>query len=133
MITYFYLSRHFSARRAGMTEDEYWASDPNNKPDDLPSSFLSEEDVPEDTNVVFIPNYDLNLPLILENYVEEISRCKTKQGIKEELLRLWHHAVHFGVYSEKMNKLQQDIDEMQFEIALMNGEVEIEYLEDEDI
>ncbi|MBT2759861.1 hypothetical protein [Paenibacillus sp. ISL-20] len=117
-----------------MTEDEYWKSneDYENQEDNyLPSSFLSDEDIPGETNVLIIPNYKLNVDLILNNYVEHCSKAKTKEQLKQYLFALWEQASLHGALSERLDKLQTDIEMLQIDLMHLNG-YEIEFVDEED-
>lgn len=97
-----------------MNYEEYMSGEPENN--DLPSSFLSEEDLGRETNVMILPNLKIDLDLKIANYVDAISECKTKSEIEELLLILWEEAATFGSVSEKLSKLQDDFENLHFDI-----------------
>ncbi|MBX4152219.1 hypothetical protein [Paenibacillus lautus] len=113
-----------------MNYEEYMKGElPEDK--DLPSSFLSDEDLPGNINVIIIPDYKINLDLILDTCVEQCSKAKTKEELKQYLQVLWNHAATHGSLSERLNKLQEDVDTLQFDLMYMNG-YDIEYIDGED-
>lgn len=103
-----------------MSEDEYYASEPGGDPRDLPSTFLSDEDIATDTNVIIVPNMKINLNLILDNYVEVLCKEKTKDELKFELMKLWGHASSHGALAERLDKLTMEVDMLQMDIDAMN-------------
>ncbi|MFI2856809.1 hypothetical protein ACH6EH_06685 [Paenibacillus sp. JSM ZJ436] len=114
-----------------MDYDEYMQSEPQEENNDLPSSFLSDEDLPGDTNVVIIPNYKINLDLTLDTYVEQITKAKTKDELKHYLYALWDHAASHGAISERLDRLQMEVEGLQYDLLLQNG-YEIEFIDGEE-
>lgn len=115
-----------------MSEEEYWETNKQYESDDedLPSTFLSEEDLPGDTNVIIIPNYKFNLELILGNYIEMIVKAKTKKDLQNILEDIWDQAEKHGRLVEKLDKLQYDIEMLQFD--LLNDQGEFGIIEDDE-
>ncbi|MWV44959.1 hypothetical protein GRF59_15155 [Paenibacillus sp. HJL G12] len=112
-----------------MTEAEYLQGEPENEPDnDLPSAFLSDEDLPSNTNVVIIPSYKPNIELILDNYVDQVIKVKNKVQLKEALSSIWNHAAYHGAISERLDKLQDDVEMLQIDLLSMAG-YEIEFID----
>lgn len=103
-----------------MSEEEYYASEPP-EDQDLPSTFLSEEDLPGDTNVLIIPNYKINLDLILDGYVEMLTRAKTKDELHNVLEHIWYHAEEHGRISERLDKIQMDFEMLEIDSLLKQG------------
>ncbi|MNK45787.1 hypothetical protein D3C87_645580 [compost metagenome] len=99
---------------------------------DLPSTFLSDEDLPSNTNVVIIPNYKPNIDLIIDNYVNEVIKAKNKIQLKDILMGIWNHASTHGALSERLDKLQTDVEMLQIDLLMDQG-YEIEFIDgDED-
>lgn len=93
------------------------AGEPENN--DLPSTFLSDKDVGRETNVMILPNLNINLDLKVQNYTEMISKCKTKTQIENILYMLWDEASSYGALSEKIDRLQEDFESIHFDIEGM--------------
>lgn len=100
-----------------MNRDEYMAGEPENN--DLPSTFLSNEDIGRETNVMILPNLNINLDLKVHNYTEIISKCKTKTQIENILHMFWDEASSYGALSEKIDRLQDDFESIHFDIEGM--------------
>lgn len=113
-----------------MTPEEYFASEPP-EDNDLPSTFLSDEDIADLTNVVMIPNYKINIDLILDNYVDQIAKVKNKKHLKDALMSIWYHAASHGAISERLDKLQSDVEGLQFDILSMSG-YDIEIIDEDE-
>jgi len=116
-----------------MDYDEYMQGEPEDSRE-IPSSFLSDEDIATETNVIIVPNMKINLDLILDNYVETCCKAKTKDELKFELMRLWGHASSHGALTERLDKLTMDIDMLQMDIDAMNDgyTFEIELIDGDD-
>lgn len=116
-----------------MSEEEYWQTNKEYEPDDqdLPSSFLSDEDLPGNTNVIIIPNYKINLDLVLDSYVEMLTKAKTKSDLRNILERIWYHAEKHGQLTEKLDKIQIDIEILQMDL-LMDQVYEVEFADDDE-
>lgn len=110
-----------------MTEDEYWQSDPGSIPE-LLSTFLSEEDIATETNVIIIPSLKIDLDLQLDNYVALMSKAKTKQELKLYLQQIWNHAMTHGSIMERIDKLQTDVEMLQYDLG--DIDYEIEFIDD---
>jgi hypothetical protein len=111
-----------------LSEEEYWESNKeyeSQENQELPSTFMSEEDIATDTNVIIIPSLKFNLDLQLDNYVETISKIKTKDQLKYALLQVWEYAMNHGALTERMDKLQMDIEMLQMDMGLIDFEIEI--------
>lgn len=113
-----------------MTEDEYMQGE-QPEDNDLPSTFLSEEDIADSTNIVMIPNYKPNIDLILDNYVEQIIKVRNKSRLKDALMTIWDHASSHGRISERLDKLQMDVEMLRFDMLSMAG-YEIEIVEEDE-
>lgn len=131
MVSIEFLCRCLQQGGIFVTADEYFASEPPEE-QDLPSSFLSDEDLPGETNVLVIPNYKPNVDLILDNYVEYCAKAKTKDELKQCLFALWDQATAHGALSERLDKLQCDVEMLQIDLMNMNG-YQIEYVDDDEI
>ncbi|MNH66544.1 hypothetical protein D3C73_185770 [compost metagenome] len=116
-----------------LTEEEYWETNKEfeSEDQDLPSTFLSEEDLPGDTNVLIIPNYKINLDLILDGYVEMLTRSKTKVDLRDVLERIWFHAEKHGALTERLDKLQMDVEMLKFDL-MMDAGCDPEFIDDEE-
>lgn len=112
-----------------LTEDEYMQGQPPEE-NDLPSTFLSEEDIADSTNVIMIPNYKPNVDLILDNYVEQIIKVRNKTHLKETLMTIWDHASFHGAISERLDKLQADIEDLEIDMLSMAG-YEIDFVQED--
>lgn len=109
-----------------MTEEEYLKSDPEyneiddkmeEESNDLPSTFLMEEkDYASDLNVFIMPKYDLNVDLIIENYLEAIVNSSTKSSIKTLLKGMWQEAKIDGIMSERISRFQAEAQIMEAEM-----------------
>lgn len=109
-----------------MTEDEYLRGEPyNNNDQDLPSAFMADEDIATDTNVIMIPNLKkINVNLQLDNYVEVISKLKTKYELKIALGQIWQHAAEYGGLVERVDKLQMEVEMLQYDVDATDYEIE---------
>ncbi len=115
----------------GMTEEEYYASEPGYISSELPSNFLSEEDTqPMDVNIIALPNYDPNYNLIVENFLQYASECKNKEELFNVLSQLFELGIHHGMVIEKKESLLAQIDALEFETKILNGEIEVQIFED---
>lgn len=106
-----------SRRPVSLNYEEYMAGEPENN--DLPSTFLSDEDMGRETNVMILPNLNINLDLKVQNYTEMISKCKTKTQIENVLHMFWDEASSYGALSEKIDRLQDDFESIHFDIEGM--------------
>src|ERR1051326_1869393 len=98
-----------------MTKEEYLRGEPDyvEPSEDLPSSFLSEENQADQINLVFIPNYKPNISLILDNYIEEIVQAKTRSELKDKLYQVFEHGASQGALIDRIEKLQMEIEDVQ--------------------
>lgn len=99
-------------------------------PQGLPSSFLSEEDIATETNIIMIPNLKIDLDLQIENYLALISKLKTKKELKSALFQIWNHAETHGAIMERIDKLQTDVEMLQYDLGVLDFEIEL--VDDED-
>lgn len=119
-----------------MSYEEYIKSDPNYvEPDDLPSSFLSEEDVqPNDINVVIVPKFNPNFTLFVENLTERASYCKSKAELKSLFNESLEIGINHGIMLEKKDAMIQMIENFEINTKILSGEYGIEYYnENEDL
>lgn len=118
-----------------MSFEEYIKSDPNYvEPDDLPSSFLSEEDIqPNDVNMIMIPKFEPNFKLMIENYVEAISQCKNKSELREVAWRLLEVGINHGAMVERRDAMLEMIQNFEIDSKILSGEYVVEYIDGEDL
>lgn len=106
-----------------MTREEYEALEQS---DELLSNFLSEEPSPaNEITMIMIPNYRINEELVIKSYVELICKQRTRSAIEILVAQVWDKAVVYGAYCERLEKLQADVEQMNFEESILRGEFEI--------
>ncbi|ASA22743.1 hypothetical protein [Paenibacillus donghaensis] len=116
-----------------MSEEEYYASQPDYDEDEnceLPSTFLSDEDIGAETNMIIIPSLKIDLELQIDSYVNTLSKLKTKNQLKSALFQIWSHAESYGAIMERMDKLQTDVETLRYDLE--DVDFEIEYMDGRD-
>lgn len=114
-----------------MTYEQYLQGEPNYQSNEMPSTFLSDEDKrPSDVNIIVLPKYDPNYELIIENYLQYASECKNKQDLYNILVELFELGVHHGMVLEKKETLMAQIESLEFETQLLNGDIEIQIIDE---
>lgn len=114
-----------------MSREEYEASEVS---DDIPAQFLSADPSPaNDISMFMIPNYQVNEELTVKSYTDRICRQIRKSAVEAIISELWDKAVAYGVYTERIERLRTDAENMNFEEQIMRGEFEIvEFVDDGD-
>ncbi|WP_440110334.1 hypothetical protein [Paenibacillus sp. QZ-Y1] len=108
-----------------MTEDEYWRTNGDfQDDDDLPSSFLSNEDIGAETNVIILPNLNIDIDLVIANYVNVISKTKSKNDLHIILHQVWQHASHHSSLMDRIGQLQTEVEMLRFDIEGFDYDIE---------
>ncbi|GAB6989368.1 hypothetical protein [Paenibacillus pini] len=99
-----------------MTEDEYWANEPNDD-NEILYEFLIDED--SDLTLLMLPKYEFDLENTLDSYYKEIKKCRNKDQIIQALRTFYSHIAGVVSLQDNIQYLQDRAKELEFNVQIM--------------
>lgn len=106
-----------------MSEEEYWAGEPEDDYDDEEETlgvFMIEE--PDDLTLVMLPKIEFDRDEVIEEYVKAARKCKNKDQLRFVFNRFFEHISGTVSLLNDVQHLQDRAKELEFNIQMLQQE-----------